>query len=76
MILLKVYVSLILFGIGSFYGMQQCLVAIVRSVPSWRIPGSGGVTETIVAAVTVLWWAAVRNTAQAWIWQDILGGKF
>ncbi|CAI2176614.1 17804_t:CDS:2 [Funneliformis geosporum] len=66
-----VYFSLVSFGLGGFFGLQGVLVAISRRL---SLPFSGGLLETLLAGGIVIWWVLIRNSSEAWLLQNFLGG--
>jgi len=66
-----VYFSLVSFGLGGFFGLQSVLVSISRKL---ALPFSGGLLETLLAGGIVIWWVLIRNSSEAWILQNFLGG--
>uniref|UniRef100_A0A1D1YIS0 Signal peptide peptidase-like 2B n=1 Tax=Anthurium amnicola TaxID=1678845 RepID=A0A1D1YIS0_9ARAE len=66
-----VYFSLVSFGLGGFFGLQNVLVTVSRKL---ALPFSGGFLETLLAGGIVIWWVLIRNSSEAWILQNFLGG--
>ncbi|CAO3573294.1 unnamed protein product [Mortierella alpina] len=66
-----VYMSLFTFGLGSFVSIQQCMPAIMHRLGL----GRGQPWHHYTAAgLMVVSWFWQRNSSNAWIFQDILGG--
>src|SRR6266542_1236507 len=71
-----VYYSLVSFGLGWFFGLQNVLVAISRRL---ALPFSGGFLETLLAGGIVIWWVLIRNSRYESIlklFQELIYVKF